>query len=199
MRTIAIVGPHRVGKTTICERLEAEGFPFFRTNVSGTFERLGVAPDAVRDMNQRIEIQHEIMDDFNLQLREFASGDAIQRDTIVTTDRSPLDFAMYTISDVLGSSEVDDKAFQEYIERCFYEMQRFTQVIHIQPGIPLVAPEGKKSAALNKAYIEHLNFVMLGLIHENYDVLIKSRVIQRDMIDLDNRMHLILTILREIQ
>ena len=48
------------------------------------------------------------------------------------------------------------------MEKCFeITNRRFSTVILVQPGISLVKAKGK--AALNEAYIEHLNTLILGL------------------------------------
>ncbi|MFN9397317.1 MAG: hypothetical protein ACK6BN_16085 [Pseudanabaena sp.] len=57
---------------------------------------------------------------------------------------------------------MDIYLLNQYIDRCFSSTNQFFQnLVIIQPGIPLIYEEGK--AALNAAYIEHINILVIGL------------------------------------
>ncbi|WP_234725304.1 hypothetical protein [Cupriavidus metallidurans] len=57
--TIAIVGSHRTGKSTLAaDYSAATGVPFVRTSASGTFERLGLSPKVDLPIEQRIAVQN---------------------------------------------------------------------------------------------------------------------------------------------
>ncbi len=91
----------------------------------------------------------------------------------------------YTLADIQGSTVVDSSELDEYINRCFEVTNKFfNALIILQPGIPLIEAKGK--AALNKAYIEHLNSLIIGLCH---DERLECGIlcISRDMIDLNSR------------
>jgi hypothetical protein len=106
------------------------------------------------------------------------------------TDRTPIDMMAYTLADIQGSTDVDISEFERYMKRCFEVTNKyFDALIVLQPGIPLVHAEGK--AALNRAYMEHLNAIVLGLCH---DERLKCAVlcIKRDMTDLEDRVRTIL-------
>ena len=82
----------------------------------------------------------------------------------VITDRTPLDMLAYTMAEAIGEkvSTADQQRFKNYTNDCFNVTNRwFSAIIVVQPGITLVPEEGK--AALNDAYIEHLNSLIIGL------------------------------------
>lgn len=81
------------------------------------------------------------------------------------TDRTPVDLMAYTLGDIQGETRVSEPEFDRYLERCFDAANRFFDtLVIVQPGIPLTEAEGK--AALNKAYIEHINSLVIGLCHD---------------------------------
>ena len=74
--------------------------------------------------------------------------------------------------------------------------QLFKVLVLIQPGIPLMHEEGK--AALNEGYLEHLNYLILGLCN---DARIRSRFVflNRDVTTLEDRIGVILNELGRIK
>ena len=91
----------------------------------------------------------------------------------------------YTIGDIQGKTDVDFDLLSQYIDRCFASTNQFFQNLAIiQPGISLVYEEGK--AALNAAYIEHINVLVIGLCSDRR---LKTNVFcnARNAIDLETR------------
>jgi hypothetical protein len=184
--SIGLCGSHRTGKTTLAEAVsQRTGIPFVRTGTSEVFRECGLDPSAPLDFKKRLWIQNEILDAAE---RVWNAGQGR-----FITDRTPLDMAAYTLADIQGATEIDLAGLEKYLDRCFKATNRFFELlVLIQPGIPLVHEEGK--AALSEGYLEHLNYLILGLCR---DERIKSRLLclPRNTTGMDDRVNLILNAL----
>lgn len=183
---VGFCGAHRTGKTTLAmEIARLTGKQFVRTRVSEIFAEHGLHAAQEMDFATRLGIQYRILEGCEL--------DWLNAKTDFVTDRTPVDFLAYTLGDVQGKTEVNQSQFDLYLERCFELTNTFfSALVVVQPGIPLEVAEGK--AALNKAYIEHINSLVIGLCH---DQRVRSRIItlNREVIDLDERINQISTAL----
>jgi len=183
---VGLCGAHRTGKTTLAlELAKLKGAQFVRTRVSEIFQECGLHPAQPMDFATRLKVQFRILDACESDWQR-AGGSFI-------TDRTPVDLMAYTLGDVQGDTEVNQPDFDHYIERCFESANRFFDaLVIIQPGIPLEAAEGK--AALNNAYIEHINSLILGLCH---DERLNCRFLRvsRSMTDLNERIRLVAEIM----
>ena len=157
--TIGLCGSHRTGKTTLAEEISKRtGISFVRTSTSGVFREHGLDPSRPMEIGMRLWIQHKILDAAE------KAWDSSHRQFI--TDRTPLDMAAYTLADIQGSTEVDFGELEGYLHRCIRVTNAlFKILVLVQPGIPLVYETGK--AALNEGYLEHLNFLILGLCNDD--------------------------------
>lgn len=178
VRAIGLCGAHRGGKTTLAEALaESLALPFARTSTSAVFARHGLDPAQALDFATRLWIQGEVLAAARGVWGQFPGG--------FVTDRTPLDFIAYTLADVHGGQSVDAAALRQYLENCFAATRAFfSLLVVVQPGIPLVPEAGK--AALNPAYIEHLNSLVLGLCHDERQQC-PSVALPRDCLDLAAR------------
>ena len=156
---VALSGSHRVGKSTLARTVaEKYGFQFVETSTSAVFRELGYDPSAHYDFATRLDIQEIILNRLDRQYASIKAEKAI-------TDRSPIDTLAYTMAEALQDtvSDKEQARFEKYVDKCL-EMacRRFAAIVVVQPGIPIVEEEGK--GALNRAYMEHLNTLMLGLV-----------------------------------
>ena len=153
-----LCGGHRTGKTTLAkEYAKKYGVSFVETSVSAIFRELGYDPAVTYDFATRLMIQEEILKRIDAKLADYGGEDFI-------TDRTPIDFIGYTLADAIGDRVPDDcqDRLRKYVNDCFeVTNKRFGTIFLIQPGIQLVQEDGK--AAMNEAYIEHLNSLILGL------------------------------------
>lgn len=156
---IGFCGAHRTGKTTLAQQLSSQlGLKFVATSTSAVFARHGLNPAAGLDSRTRLWIQGKILENAQ-QSWALAPAEGF------VTDRTPIDFIAYTLADVQGHTEIRFTALERYLEQCFEALDKyFQQLFVVQPGIPLIEEEGK--AALNPAYIEHLNSLALGLVYD---------------------------------
>ncbi len=180
---LGLCGAHRTGKTTLAIALSAHlSIPFVRTTTSQVFAQLGLDPAEPMDFKMRLFVQNHVLD----------AAEQVWQSSLspFVSDRTPIDMIAYTLGDIQGKTEVDFDLLNQYINRCFASTNQFFQNLAIiQPGIPLVYAEGK--AALNAAYIEHINILIIGLCH---DLRLKADVFcnPREAIALDLRINNIL-------
>lgn len=185
---IGIAGAHRTGKTTLAKCVaEQLDIPFVQTTTSAVFKQHGLDPAQVMDFNTRLTIQQHVANAAENHWQSIQSN--------FVTDRTPLDFMAYTLADIQGKTEVDFAQLEKYLAHCFaLTNQFFNQIIVVQPGITLVYETGK--AALNQAYIEHLNSLVLGLSYDER-VHCAVNVIKREVLSLDARISEILGVLHK--
>ncbi len=180
---LGLCGAHRTGKTTLAIALSSRlNIPFVRTTTSQVFAQLGLDPAEPMDFKTRLFVQNHVLDAAEQVWQSSAQP--------FVSDRTPIDMIAYTLGDIQGKIEVDFDFLNQYISRCFASTNQFFQNLAIiQPGIPLVYEEGK--AALNAAYIEHINILVIGLCHDSR---LKANVFcnPRDAIALDLRISNIL-------
>lgn len=175
---LGLCGAHRTGKTTLAIALSSHlNIPFVRTTTSQVFAQLGLDPAEPMDFTTRLFVQNHVLDAAEQVWQSSASP--------FISDRTPIDMIAYTLGDIQGKTDVDIDLLNQYINRCFASTNQFFQNLAIiQPGIPLVYEEGK--AALNAAYIEHINILVIGLCSDRR---LKTNVFcnARDVINLETR------------
>lgn len=156
--TISLSGSHRAGKTTLAKSFcEKHEWTFLETSASAIFKEMGYDPSVTYDFDTRMDIQEEILVRFDKFYAERSCQTGV-------TDRSPIDLIAYALADVQGDtlSGTQEGRLQRYVDACFAVLnKRFSMVLIVQPGIPLVRAEGK--AAMSKGYMEHLNTLCMGL------------------------------------
>lgn len=177
-----LVGPHRSGKTTLAQAYsDKTGVPFLKTGASQVFQEMGLDPKVDYPMETRLEIQKRILESFEQQCRSQSNGG------LFITDRTPIDFAAYTLADCQRSNIPDHlhKAVEKYVDTCIDVANKlFSVLIIVQPGIPLV--EDPTKAPANVPYIEHLSHLMMGILVSE-KVLVDHFYIPRRMTDLEER------------
>jgi hypothetical protein len=186
---LGLCGAHRTGKTTLAIAISSHlNIHFVRTTTSQVFAQLGLDPVEPMDFQTRLFVQNHVLDAAEQVWQESASP--------FISDRTPIDMIAYTLGDIQGKTDVDFNLLSQYIDRCFASTNQFFQNLAIiQPGIPLVYEEGK--AALNAAYIEHINVLVIGLCSDSR---LKTNVFcnARDVINLKTRILNILEYFGEV-
>jgi hypothetical protein len=187
---IGVCGSHRTGKTTLAEAIaQRTGMPFLRTGTSEVFQQCGLDPSKPMDFKKRLWIQHKILD----AAEKIWQAEEAQ----FITDRTPVDMMAYTLADIQGTTEVNFDELEGYLARCIDVTNSFfALLVLVQPGIPLMHEEGK--AALNEGYLEHLNYMILGLCNDDR-VRGTFVYLHRAMTSLDDRVNTVLNELKTIR
>ncbi|MPS48494.1 AAA family ATPase [Methylobacillus sp.] len=160
--SIGLTGCHRTGKTTLAKAYaEEHGVVFCPTKTTEVFERLGMDPKAEYPLEQRLDIQEAILE--SLIEQYIACGERV-----FITDRTPLDLAAYTLTEVYRGVEMTPETedrLRHYINRCFDLTNLwFGLIMLIKPGIP--AEEGVLKGPNSYGYVEHYAAVIMGLVSD---------------------------------
>ena len=156
---IGLCGSHRSGKTTLASHLASKlSIPFSVTEVSKIFAEHNLVPSMTMSFSTRLWIQDIIL----TETRKVW----LTSDNSFITDRTPIDMLAYTLADITSETKIDYDLLEAYMTRCFsITNEVFTNLFIIQPGIPLEYVPGK--ASLNKPYIELVNTIIMGLMHDS--------------------------------
>jgi hypothetical protein len=178
---IGLCGAQRTGKTTLAQKYAlATKTPYVETDVSGTFARLGADPKRDYPLNERIELQREILKDYEELLKKAPFK--------FITDRTPVDMMAYMLADIRRENVTDQQggAIMSYLDECLRVLNRqFTVLMVVQPGIPLVEAPGKAPASLG--YMEHINTLCMGIVVSE-KVEASHFYMPRNYLDLDTRL-----------
>lgn len=160
---VGLAGAQRVGKTTLAQEFaKAHDLPFVQTSASQVFSRMGFDPKAEYPFETRLLIQEMLLGVFESQYKK-----AWEKSPFFITDRTPIDLASYLLADVQRSTLVGNRnvadAVQDYVTRCLrVASSRFSLIVLIQPGIPVVESEGKAPGC--PAFMDHMNALQMGLL-----------------------------------
>ena len=184
-RKIGLSGAHRVGKTTLCEKISEQlDIKLLKINTIEVFNKLNIKPSDSFRLDYRLYIQRKILEHFHkkISLCDYHSS--------FITDRTPIDFIGYMLADINSDTFIDNNELLVFIEDCYKVINECIKyIIVIQPGIPLKYEEGK--AKLNKSYIELLNTIIIGSLYNEKLYKIKKKVIEREVIKIEDRIELI--------
>ena len=155
---------------------------------------MGFDPSSNPDFATRLSVQEELFRRLDAKFAEMSGLDCV-------TDRSPIDLIAYPLAEAIGNAvppELQER-FDAYIARCYACLnRRFSAVVVIQPGIPIVAAPGKLQAQPNKALIEHLNTICLGLvIDERCDI--QHFYLSRHILPLEDRVQAIYSSIQTVR
>lgn len=183
---LGLTGPHRTGKTTLAQAYaQRHGIPFVKTSATEVFTRLGRDPAVDYPIEERLAIQEAILHAFE---KQYAAACRIS--SFWVADRTPIDMASYMLADVsrealAGKPELS-MMVDSYVNRCIEATNSwFSVVALIQPGIKLVAAEGK--APICVSYMRHLNILQKGLLVDG-KLGIRHFVMPSTILDLEERM-----------
>lgn len=155
---IGLTGAHRVGKTSLAKEFaELRGIPFLQTSASGVFKEMGLNPAVEYPFEVRLDVQERILQAFAKQYRSMNGQ-------MFITDRTPIDMMAYTLAEVRPNNLTPELStrLDEYLASCVrLTNEVFSILVIVQPGIQVVAEEGK--ASLEGMYIEHIANLVMGI------------------------------------
>lgn len=156
-------GSSGTGKTTlartIAESLSAE---FVATSITASGKRHGYDPVGFMSIQDRIKLQHHLLDDL-LELIRSAPRPAIM-------DRTPIDLIGYLFAEIdmhshirLTAEEID--MIETYRERCLTETAAWFDHVFVTTPLP-VYEDAETRPAANRAYQHHTQMIMEGAIYQ---------------------------------
>jgi predicted ATPase len=155
---IGLTGAHRTGKTTLAKAFaEERGIPFLQTSASQVFKEIGLNPAVEYPFEVRLDVQERILQAFAEQYRSMGGK-------MFITDRTPIDMMAYTLAEVRANNLTPElsKRLDKYLSSCVkLTNEIFAILVIVQPGIQVVAEEGK--ASLEGMYIEHIANLVMGI------------------------------------
>jgi hypothetical protein len=191
---IGLCGAHRTGKTILAGEYAGwnPSYDFVATSTSEVFKTLGFDPKQKLTFKERLFVQEEVLTQAIALYGQI--GD------LSILDRTPIDYAGYLLSECLPH-ELDDELSERvavYIDRCLTATsENFSTIVLVQPGIT-TAPNEDGKAIISKAYQEHLNAIMLGLLMDERVEVFKA-VIPRNQVNLEERVAALTAIIRNIK
>lgn len=162
---IGLAGAQRTGKTTLAEHYsKLTGLPFIPATVSAIMAEVGFDSSASydNDFKTRLDAQFYLLGRLDEEWSKADGG--------FITDRTPLCMAMYTLADIVGTTELsasDNARLLEYIDQCkLLTMKHFDTLVSLKynPRIALVPKAG--SAPAKPHHILHLESLLSTLILE---------------------------------
>lgn len=184
-----LTGAHRTGKTTVAVELaKVLGCPFVASSASQVAKEMGITKFEGMPRALRREYQEKVLETFCERY------EAESRNGLFVSDRTPMDFAAYVLSEWSPGDEdpEHDAWVVDYVERCKRATSRyFFQVAVVQPGIEFKAEAGKGGGG--KCLQEALNTLSIGLIA---DPAVHSHmmVLPRWMTDNDQRVQVVASV-----
>lgn len=172
---IGLAGAHRVGKTTLAKAYaKSVGVEFAQTSVSDSLKRAGFDARSSLTLSERLYAQEIALEDCIALYERSESGSIV--------DRTPLDLAAYTLSEVTMHRAVNlaedvnlDRRFEAYIGRCIRAaLVYFSDLVVVCPGIGLT--DAAKSAAPSIAYIDNIHYTVMGLATSVHAVILPDRI-----------------------
>lgn len=186
MVTVGLSGASGTGKTTVVKQVSK----MLKIEYVGS-----VAAEVFRSLNMDAKI------DYPFETRLFLQEEILKRtlveyearrgsNTPFVTDRTPIDFAASLMADV-GRQNLNEELTElslKYVEKCVAATNLYIpKLIVIQPGIKI---EDRDQRPTNKAYGEHINSLIIGIL-TTHNVVSKKQVIGRRILDLNRRVKIV--------
>lgn len=144
IRSIALMGSHRTGKTRLAENLaEKLDYEFVSFSFNPAYKALGIKMGVEVDFDTRIKLQEHAISMYQEAL------DAVLREgKPFISDRCFLDLIGYTLSELPSDPKPEHSEWlDQYIERCIQLTKMYYGAVFLlRPGIDAVADETSWSA-----------------------------------------------------
>lgn len=174
---IAIVGAHRVGKSTLAKLYgdKHKDTPYIPCSFSNSYEKYGLKVGDPETPEQRLAMQMYALSQW-LDMVLVSKGRFV-------VDRSPIDFAAYCLyqANELGDPKLYEAA-EAFAELCVNTAKMYTDVVlYISPGIDVMEEAKSWSSEKSIRGIDSLICKLLSGFEEVW-------VIGPNMLDLDHRL-----------
>lgn len=161
MSGIGLIGSSGCGKTTLAVKIsEAAGIPFIGSQARGIHTLLGIDPDKPCDYDLKMKAQTKML--------EVAESEYESVNGLFISDRTPMDFAAHMMAESL-SHNLNEEQTQfdlDYVEDCYRVTNLYFSCLILIPPAKSIAIESGR--ANNKAYANHIQTIMTGMIADPY-------------------------------
>lgn len=183
---LGLMGTHGTGKTSLAQAYADKhpGTTFIKTGISDVYKSLGLDPKVRMSLNTRMDVQEKVLDYLCDQWEKGLLEHGLKEGNIIS-DRTPYDLIAYTLAEVSGYEDIDEKLDQRiafYITRCRIAAQTFDSIVHVPIYLQVSSdPAGKVRASNSMAYRYHLDLLMIKQAEE--DNCKPHRLVNRKMED----------------
>jgi len=184
MRTVALMGAHRTGKTTLAKAYaDSKGCDFVSCSVSPAYVQLNIPMGTQVNFLTRMAIQ-----DTALNLYQNSLNTQLTTGREFISDRCFLDLVAYTLADYPNTATPDEATWlADYTEKCLrLNEEYFHSVALIRPGIPL--SEDVTSWSGDKGVIDKVDACMLWVAELAGDSVFS---IPKEALDLTKRLKIL--------
>lgn len=164
---IGFSGSHRTGKSEICKAVAANSNVIYKKFPTiDTFNRLGVDMNNITSIEERIDVQYEILQDY------FKFIDSLDGHETYITDRTPFDIIAYLYADIGSfyvkeySPEIEERLIEMKQEAFYKAGTSFTHIIHTKPSGFYVDEPGKPRPSL--LYQWHIDLLIEKFLETEY-------------------------------
>lgn len=185
---IGLIGTSCTGKTTLAKAVaDKTGIPYIPSPVREVYQSMGLSVNEPMSFEDRMLAQIKI-----LHIAESIYSDM---NNIFISDRTPMDFAAHMIAEAsaINLNAGQSNVLMKYIEDCYRVTNLyFSSLILLQPALNIVEEVGRTT---NKAYLEHINLLMIGFIADpNGKLYCAKHFMKKSVINLSRRVDLVIQI-----
>ena len=187
---IGLSGASGSGKTTLAKIFsEKYAVDFIPSEADRIHRDFGVTPADIIDLDLRIDIQHEI-------LKTAVDSYQVQT-TLFVTDRTPLDFAAYLLSDVKRSNVLpeQERRILSYVRTCQeVTNQYFASIVLVPPSIEYDEEHRVRPCS---SYNEAFHHLLSGILVDT-PIAYRKCMISRHVTDIDKRLEILYGVYNEL-
>lgn len=193
MSGIGLCGTSGTGKTTLAQAVsDRTGVPFIKGQVRQVYELYGITPEKHTSFSRKMIAQWKIL--------EFAEAQYQAADSLFITDRTPMCYAAYVISEAMMDNldDIQTAETMDYVKECYRIANLyFSSLILIQPGIAVVQEKGRPT---NQAYLQHINLIITGMIGDpNNKLLCAKHFMKSSVLNLNKRVDTVIKIAQLVE
>lgn len=169
VQLVGVTGTHGSGKTTLCKAVSGyPGIAFERTTTSEVFKRLGKTPNVAMSLDERLDVQEEILRVMDEQWTEaLVKHQNNAKIHTVITDRTPYCMITFMLAEISGYGELTEEQNQRvmrYVESCREAGCMFDMNLYVPMSFYSLNEAEKVRASMGRAYREHYDLLLWGAL-----------------------------------